>query len=1043
MSAPPPGYSGESMLQGGTTPIVSVMGGGSVTAAIKKLRKKKSRKQGYRHPTGGTKKARRKRVEQEGGNHFSLVGADEYLQGSAHSMHIARMITDPVPNESYQDGTQSFTSLTPYLTEQNTKWVRKIDAPTFAYSELKSNIPTIDNIGVTTGLAQAALKIVKFAPDRLCRILDKDTSAIVLLPAVQGELRMFERIASAVRTDIKVQREKKYRVYIFSPPFFGLVPETNLTLYNLFLMYKTTLLPATWEMYLLPEYSTQNIQASTAVSKAVINNADAKNILRELVLPSTDQTKATYASSTLKVSLFPMLEPTYIIYPYTITIELSSDSADKAAVAAQKATLQKTSDKVKEKEAALKKAQEALDLAQKDYTIATEGVFSKKQIADTSSSEHSLLNQTYEKLLEEEKGANLLLNAANKGSPDFAGKAAAVAVVQEKIKNAKVSLDQALVKRDAHVEAYNKSSTEANDKQNLIPSKKGDVTKASNALEEAKEEAKKQEGKLGPKPGGATKAIKQEKGGILFSAATTTEPSLPAAYSGFRGPIQYVQTNDASTVRRSIAYRVDTSKREPTLDTMDYKEYTLLTAPPVTSNKIYTINLTRADTTGAIKMDETMNVFMGSPNAVETHVPSVNISVGAIEYSIRSPVPDVVDDWNNGIFSNDEASYLNEMKFSPRILRDAKVFGTAWKTELSNHLSMISRSNCFKDSRLLLHADCQDAQRFVSKVLEYYMNNSDDIVQLQQRQQDDLALRLQQQLEAQIAQRGIQNAVGDSIFSPDAFTKAFFPPKGTAKGSVSGQFVTSVSPIMLDKTLQTLTVFYEKEETPNAAEIAKITDLLKDTFTITPLTGENTYTWGFTKPHALSEVISQARLFIPSFKCTNPYVDQRAIVREIRVIFRGTLSERDKNLVESRLGKFTQEGEIPNRYKWTFDVESSKSQDEIAKTLALINNTNKRIFALTQNDNPDARVTALIPNLDIATNRITKTFLASMGVSSPGKKIQYVDLSMAFDTGVSHKESYRLFDMEYKRMAAMINARSGDTEYDPNFIFKDRYIFQA
>lgn len=176
-------------------------------------------------------------------------------------------------------------------------------------------------------------------------------------------------------------------------------------------------------------------------------------------------------------------------------------------------------------------------------------------------------------------------------------------------------------------------------------------------------------------------------------------------------------------------------------------------------------------------------------------------------------------------------------------------------------------------------------------------------------------------MEAQIADRGTQNAVGDSIFSPDAFVKGFFPPKGTMKGTIPNEFITSVSPIMLDKTLQKLDVGYGDDEKPNAAEKAKIEQLVNDTFTITP-SGDSKYVWEFTRPHGLSEIISQARLFIPSFKCTNPYSEQPIPIREIRVVYRGETSEIDKKRVEKALGStFAEKGEIINTHVFTFTEE--------------------------------------------------------------------------------------------------------------------------
>ena len=1052
---PPPGYNaGESMLQGGTTPIVSVMGGGRVMAAMKGLRKKRSRKQRRTRATRGTKKARRKRIEQEGGNHYDLEHATNYLHNNSHTLYTADVETKTAPTENplNESPPGSVPLLTPYLRDTNRQWVRKISTPLFGYSELKSNIPTSDNIGLSTGVTQAALKIVKYAPDRLCRILSKDTSAIVLLPAVRGELQLFYRIATSIRTNMQAGGDIRRRVYIFSPPFFGQNHDANVKLYALFLTYKTSVFPndpspsiKTWEMYLLPEYSTQNIQASLAVSKTL--QGDLKSKIPEidsLPLKSLpDESKATYVGPMIKNSIFPMLEPTYIIYPYTLEFSATPTGPTVgSALDTYKARVASIDQTVAQKTAALAAARQEQAVADSRANAAKTEVWNAQQKVNASRSAFARLNTEQEQRKAELTGATLALKGIAQSDRQFAAATASVKMLSDAIDAAAAELANAKAANDGDVAAFKLFNSKATSANNTLTAANKKLDQAQKAVANAERVAGRDKAALGPPPQPPLQAVQEEKGGLLFSAALVTEPSLPAAYSGFQGPIQYIQRTDASADRRSIAYRADTATRDRDLDTMDYKEYALLIAPPMGPQEICTITLKPPSSSGEIRMSDTMESFLGSPDAVQTHVPNVHISVGAIDYSIRSPVPDVVDDWKNGIFSDDEAGYLTAMKFTPRILQDSRVFGTNWKIELANHLSMITRSNCFKDSRLLLHADCQDAQKFVSKVLEYYMNNSDLILQLQQKGDDSFAKSLQKQLEAQIAARGSSTGTSEDIFNPDSFVKAFFLPKNTTRATAPAEFITSVSPILLDKILTSFNVEYSETLTLDMKQ--NIETNVADTFTVTPSSTPGKYKWAFLKPHGLNEIITQTRRHIPSFRCPEPYSKTASVVSEINVIYRGTLSVKDKKLLVDKLGSdFTEKESILNTYTWTFKKPFQRSPQDIVAIIKPISNSNKHIFALTLNNDPDAKVTELLPKLDIKTNRITKTFLGSMGAGYPGKKIQYIDLSMAFDTGLSNADSYKEIDDKYKAMAKLINARKDDPDYDPNFLFRDKYVFQA
>jgi hypothetical protein len=107
-------------------------------------------------------------------------------------------------------------------------------------------------------------------------------------------------------------------------------------------------------------------------------------------------------------------------------------------------------------------------------------------------------------------------------------------------------------------------------------------------------------------------------------------------------------------------------------------------------------------------------------------VEKIHITLNENIYSIRVPTINdgknlVQDNWNELIFTDEEAKFLNSVRFTPGIL--AAVFEATWKTELSNFLINLVYNKCVSDVNLLTKADCYNSRKFLNRVNEYFIDN--------------------------------------------------------------------------------------------------------------------------------------------------------------------------------------------------------------------------------------------------------------------------------------------------------------------------------
>jgi hypothetical protein len=83
----------------------------------------------------------------------------------------------------------------------------------------------------------------------------------------------------------------------------------------------------------------------------------------------------------------------------------------------------------------------------------------------------------------------------------------------------------------------------------------------------------------------------------------------------------------------------------------------------------------------------------------------------------------------------------------------AEIFPDAanpWQKVLAGNLATIVRSKCFNDNRLVLHSDCQESQRFITKVLEFYVTHESRMKQLEARDVSASDKKLQLQLDKKL-----------------------------------------------------------------------------------------------------------------------------------------------------------------------------------------------------------------------------------------------------------------------------------------------------
>lgn len=227
--------------------------------------------------------------------------------------------------------------------------------------------------------------------------------------------------------------------------------------------------------------------------------------------------------------------------------------------------------------------------------------------------------------------------------------------------------------------------------------------------------------------------------GIVFSAAATNEPYVPASSTQNKFGMLTAAQNGFS----SVAYppNIKTPDQVLTKLKIPYMTYAFTDTSLIntTDNTFHIFNTGDGSLKGVIAAKLSKESFIIAPDAFVNNVSYSNLSLGGIEYSIRQPENDVIEDWKELKFTQDEVKFLNALQISPLVL--TAIYGDKpWNEELALNMATIVRSNCFDESKLVLHSQCQDSQKFIAKILKYFLDNNDTILRMEANEEKSLNL---------------------------------------------------------------------------------------------------------------------------------------------------------------------------------------------------------------------------------------------------------------------------------------------------------------
>lgn len=306
MSAPPGHNESVSLLEAGTANIpnsVVVMGGGAtVSSIVKSMRKNLSKRLKQRGPKASHKKKRK----QGGGsitNPYVLDNTTTYQTAKTLSFNVqAETVTAAQINmgavltaPDILDG-----DIQVYVTAAKQLWKRSGGSSTVKGLNMQMIIPSLSNPYLKPDMLTPAT-LSKIETDRLSIALNTDTRNILLFPSIAGSIEMFQKcIAPFFDASKRLVTTNPNTCMLFPPPFFGTDVDINTNLFKYYILIKNMIVAdGRHSIYILTPYSAEHLSQAYLITENL--TVERKSVI------------------------FPLLEPTYVIFPFSVNITMPPD----------------------------------------------------------------------------------------------------------------------------------------------------------------------------------------------------------------------------------------------------------------------------------------------------------------------------------------------------------------------------------------------------------------------------------------------------------------------------------------------------------------------------------------------------------------------------------------------------------------------------------------------------------------------------------------------------------------------------------------------
>jgi hypothetical protein len=133
--------------------------------------------------------------------------------------------------------------------------------------------------------------------------------------------------------------------------------------------------------------------------------------------------------------------------------------------------------------------------------------------------------------------------------------------------------------------------------------------------------------------------------------------------------------------------------------------------------------------------------FKGSEGVpgFESNAEILKVDIDGIPREFRIPTDknNVFSNWQNALYSQKEADFLNYLKLTPEVLTILVGNDRSWKEDVAVFLKNLVESKCFSDRQILAKASCEDTRIFLNKIYEYFFDHT-----LERYEEEDEAFKL-------------------------------------------------------------------------------------------------------------------------------------------------------------------------------------------------------------------------------------------------------------------------------------------------------------